>query len=212
MDSNTLFSILSILLAIFSISLAIYLHKKDLKDRDEKERKKTNEEENNKAKIVASKEIAFDKNKKLYTIKLRNESQMVSIYDLQVKMRIINESTNKSYPLNPINFVGRLHPANISKPEENELLISVKPMTINQQSIDTYGEDQVLNLYQQGKLTLEDVLTDNSCLQIFATGIDDKQMINKCVLLKSYRNCNIKPGHFNKGEMEVKEENIPFNT
>ena len=143
---------------------------------------------------------------------MRNESPLVGVSDLQIKMRIVNEITKRSYSLNPINCVGGLRPANISEVGDNELLINIDTMTISEKTICTCGKNRILNLYKTGKLTLKDVLTDNTYLHFFVTGINEKQRISECLIIKFYKNFHIKSGHFNKGEMEVKEENIPFNT
>lgn len=166
----------------------------------------------NKTRIVASKDIAFSKEKGLFTLKLQNESQTVGVSDLQIKMRIINIDTKNSYSLKEINILGGLRSRNEAKTiEDSEVLITINVMTINKKSILRYRNKNILNLYKNNRLRLSHILKNKNVLAILVNAINEKTRISESVVIQYYNFSNVKHGHFNKGEMDVKEENIPFN-
>ena len=199
--------IVSIIIGIVTISVPLWIRKKD-KEEEEKRRLEREEEENRKAReqeLVLQISDKIAQTNGCYYIKVINESEVATASGLKLLFQLENIHRGIRLNLRGSDNIPMLLSKSVSVNgfKGRETKVKIDAMSINKSSINKLSNKNQ-ELYKAGVLTLEDLLSERGThLYIEWSATNDKTKLTDVMPVKEYCFENIEEGTFVPGSMDI---------
>lgn len=189
-------SLVSICIAIVTISVTILLRVKDKKD----EKKRIIEQ---RLDLKVSNNIAHNNGR--YTIKIVNDSENAIASSLNLLLFIENQVRGFSVNLKGVRETPRLLSKKITKgrAKGREILIKIDAMSISKSSIEKLLSESLIVLYEKQKLTLANLLSERGTSLFMTISVNNDLTGLSATLLKEYKYDDIVTGIFKEGSVDI---------
>lgn len=199
--------IVSIIIGIVTISVPLWIRKKD-KEEEKKRRFEREEEEKRKAReqeLVLQISDKIAQTNGCYYIKIINESEVATASGLKLLFQLENIHRGISLNLRGLDNIPMLLSKSVSVNgyKGRETKVKIDAMSINKSSIKKMSTRNQ-ELYKAGVLTLEDLLSERGThLYIEWSAVNDKTKLTDVMPVKEYCFENIEAGTFVPGSMDI---------
>lgn len=199
--------IVSIIIGIVTISVPLWIRKKD-KEEEKKRRFEREEEEKRKAReqeLVLQISDKIAQTNGCYYIKIINESEVATASGLKLLFQLENIHRGISLNLRGLDNIPMLLSKSVSVNgcKGRETKVKIDAMSINKSSIKKMSTRNQ-ELYKAGVLTLEDLLSERGThLYIEWSAVNDKTKLTDVMPVKEYCFENIEAGTFVPGSMAI---------
>ncbi len=190
-------SLVSICIAIVTISVTILLRVKDKKD----EKRRIIEQ---RLDLKVSNNIAHNNGR--YTIKIVNDSENATASGLNLLLSIENQVRGFSVNLKGVRETPRLLSKKITKGrvKGREILIKIDAMSISKSSIENLLSESLIVLYEKQKLTLANLLSERGTSLFVTISVNnDLTGLSVTLPIKEYKYDDIKTGFFKEGSVDI---------